>query len=292
MMGMLRRLRLGDGELARFNGMGAGEHDALAMLLAYEKGEIALPAPVSPSGYVRLERGAAVVVVDAGLPPPLELAGQACAGCLSFELSTGRELLLVNGGMPAPAHARATAAARSTASHNTLVLGGRSSAELVRSSGLERRIGAVPIRHPDRVGCEVREAADGIRLRASHDGYAARFGLVHTRTLVLDAGGGCLDGEDALDGARGEVRFSWDLPVAIHFHLHPQAGARYGADGTADLILRSGERWRLSAKGAVISIEESTHFADVIGPLQAQQVVLRTACSGAAQVRWRLERIE
>jgi uncharacterized heparinase superfamily protein len=290
-MPMLRHLRLGDGELARFNGMGAGEHEALAMVLAYDRGAVHPPGPVSPSAYVRLERGATVVVVDAGPPPPLELAGEACAGCLSFELSTGRELLLVNGGMPALAHARARAAARATASHNTLVLGGRSSAELVRSAGLRRRLGASPIRRPDRVTSEVREGDRAIMLCASHDGYAGRFGLVHTRTLRLDAGGMCLDGEDTLDGAGGELRFAWDVPVAIHFHLHPQAGARYGAAGTAELILPSGERWCLSVEGAALTIEESTHFAGAIGPLQAQQVVLRTACSGAATVRWRLERI-
>jgi uncharacterized heparinase superfamily protein len=199
--------------------------------------------------------------------------------------------LLVNGGMPGPAHEQASARARATASHNTLVVGGESSARLVRGAGLQRQIGAAPIRHPDRVGCEVREVDGGVLLRARHDGYADRFGLIHIRRLMLHACGACLEGEDALRGASGEQRFAWDVPVAVHFHLHPQAGARYGADGTAELILRSGERWRLSAAGASISIEESTHFADVVGPLQAQQVVLRAACYGAARVRWRLERI-
>jgi uncharacterized heparinase superfamily protein len=291
MLPMLRRLRMGDGQLARFNGMDASEREALAMVLAYEREACEAAAPVSPSGYVRLERGATTVVVDAGTPPPLALAGQACAGCLSFELSTGPELLLVNGGMPGPAHEQASARARATASHNTLVVGGESSARLVRGAGLQRQIGAAPIRHPDRVGCEVREVDGGVLLRARHDGYADRFGLIHIRRLMLHACGACLEGEDALRGASGEQRFAWDVPVAVHFHLHPQAGARYGADGTAELILRSGERWRLSAAGASISIEESTHFADVVGPLQAQQVVLRAACYGAARVRWRLERV-
>jgi uncharacterized heparinase superfamily protein len=291
-MPMLRHLRLGDGELARFNGMGAGEQEALAMVLAYDRRAVAPPVPVSPSGYVRLERGVTAIVVDAGPAPPLELAGEACAGCLSFELSTGPDLLLVNGGMPALAHARTRAAARASASHNTLVVGGRSSAELVRSAGLRRRLGASPIRRPDHVTAEVREGDRAIMLCASHDGYAGRFGLVHTRILTLDASGTCLDGEDTLEGARGDMRFAWDVPVAVHFHLHPQAGARYiAADGTAELILPSGERWRLSAAGAALSIEQSTHFADAIGPLQAQQVVLRTACSGTTRIRWRLERI-
>lgn len=293
MMPMLRRLRLGDGRLARFNGMGATERDALAMALAYQKSSGSEPPVVSSSGYARLERGTTVIVVDAGPPPPIALAGQACAGCLSFELSAGEELVLVNGGAPAVVHDRAIAAARGTASHNTLALGGRSSSELVRSAGLRRRIGAAPIRHPDRVACTVEERDDGaIALRASHDGYAGRFGLVHARTLVLGPDGACLDGEDVLAGARDEVRLARDVPVAVHFHLPPLAGARYGAaHGTADIILRDGGCWRLSAAGAGLAIEPSTHFADVLGPLQAQQVVLRTVCGGATRVRWRLERV-
>jgi uncharacterized heparinase superfamily protein len=293
MMPMLRRLRLGDGQLARFNGMGATERDALAMVLAYDRGGCADPSPISSSGYVRLERGATAVVVDAGAAPPLQLAGEACAGCLSFEISTGAESLLVNGGMPAVAHERATAAARSTASHNTLVLGGQSSATLVRSTSLRRRIGANPILLPERVVCELREVDGGLMLRASHDGYTGRCGLVHVRVLLLAANGESLDGEDTLEGANGDLRLTHDLPVAVHFHLPPHAGARYGAaQGTAELTLRNGERWRLLAAGAALTIETGTYFAEVLGPLQAQQVVLRTVCYGAATVRWRLERMQ
>jgi uncharacterized heparinase superfamily protein len=292
MMPMLRRLRLGNGQLARFNGMGVTERDALAMVLAYDRGGSAEPPPVSHSGYVCIERGTTAIVVDVGAPPPLELAGQACAGCLSFELSTGDELLLVNGGMPAAAHERSAAAARGTASHNTLVLGGQSSSQLVRSASLQRRIGAPAIRHPDRVTCDLLESGGEAVLRAQHDGYAGRFGLVHARTLVLSADGACLDGEDDLDGAKGDLRLARDLPVAVHFHLPPHAGARYrGEDGGAELILRDGTRWRLSAEGATLTIEAGTYFAEVLGPVQTQQVVLRTLCYGAAKVRWRLERV-
>jgi uncharacterized heparinase superfamily protein len=115
---------------------------------------------------------------------------------------------------------------------------------------------------------------------------------VHARTLVLSADGACLDGEDDLDGAKGDLRLARDLPVAVHFHLPPHAGARYrGEDGVAELILRGGTRWRLSAEGATLTIEAGTYFAEVLGPVQTQQVVLRTLCYGAAKVRWRLERV-
>jgi uncharacterized heparinase superfamily protein len=291
MMAMLRRLRLGDGQLARFNGMGATARDALAMVLAYDRSGSGEPPALSRSGYVRLAAGSTAMVVDAGPAPPLNMAGEACAGCLSFELCTGAELLLVNGGTPAMAHERTAAAARGTASHNTLVLGGQSSARLVRNPLLKRRIGAAPIVLPERVTCEVSQAGDALMLRASHDGYVARFGLMHARTLLLSADGTCLDGEDTLEGVRGDLRLAQDVPVAVHFHLPPHAGARYGAvEGTAELVLRNGERWHLSAAGAAMTIEAGTHFAEVLGPVQAQQVVLRTVCYGVASVRWRLER--
>ena len=47
-----------------------------------------------------------------------------------------------------------------------------------------------------------REAvANGELLTASHDGYLARFGLIHRRVLMMAHDGSRLDGEDTL-GAR------------------------------------------------------------------------------------------
>src|SRR5262249_7677878 len=90
---MLGHLRLGDGMPGRFNGMGPGERGALATVLAYDEGRTSSSVTVERSGYVRLERGSTVVLGDAGPPPPMVLAGAACAGCRPFELSSGSELL-------------------------------------------------------------------------------------------------------------------------------------------------------------------------------------------------------
>jgi uncharacterized heparinase superfamily protein len=101
MLPMLRHLRLGDGSLGRFNGVGPTDRDALATALGYDKTETVLPALAAPSGYARLARGAAVVLVDVGRPPPLSVGQCAHAGCLSFEMSVGGEPLIVNNGAPA-----------------------------------------------------------------------------------------------------------------------------------------------------------------------------------------------
>ena len=88
------------------------------------------------------------------------------------------------------------------------------------------------------------------------------------------------------------MRFAWDVPFAIHFHLHPDAEARIGASpDTAELLLDSGEHWRLTARARRSRSRTSRYFADVAGARRAQQVVLRARCYGAAEVSWTLERI-
>jgi len=288
---MLCHLRLGDGMPGRFNGMGPGERDALATVLAYDEGRSPAAAPVR-SGYVRLEKGSTIVLFDAGPAPPIELAGAAGAGCLSFELSSGRALLFVNGGMPGEIDAGRRSLARATPNHNTLCLGEQSSATLVRDAGLERAIGAPPLRHPDHVTCALHEANGAIGLEASHDGYVGRWGLLHWRTLQLDAAGSRLAGVDRLAPAKGLVRFAWDVPFAIHFHLHPRAEARIGSSADAvELVLDHGETWRLMAAGAAVSIEDGLYFADAAGARPARQVVLRAQCCGASKVSWVIERV-
>jgi uncharacterized heparinase superfamily protein len=294
MMAMLRYLRLGDGQLARFNGMGTTERDVLATVLAYDKANVEPPEKISASGYARLARGASIIVMDVGAPPPVELAGQACGSCLAFEMSVEDELLFANAGAPGPAHQRHRAASRGSASHNTLVLNGQSSTPLVRGeTTLHATPGAVPIQPLNRVTRRTQDAPDGgIVVAGKHDGYKERLGLVHTRVIALDGSGTRLDGRDALAGAKSELRFSWDVPFAVHFHLSPRAGARLAADGSAEIMLANGACWRMSTSGAALTIEESTHLSELIGPLQAQQIVLRGVCYGAADVTWTVQRVE
>lgn len=290
MIAMLRHMRLGDGMLARFNGTGATESDSLATVLGYDDRNEA-PAMASASGYARLQRSMTTIIVDAGAPPPIELAGAACGGCLAFEMSIGADILLANGGAPLRSVRASQSAWRATATHNTLTLNEQSSSRLLQDARLESQIGAPPIRHPDRVVCSVREAKGALFLEASHDGYLSRFGLIHRRTLILDASGEKLDGTDVLAAAKGVLRFSRDIPFAVHFHLLPDCEARMAPSGDMAELWSPAGCWRLATSGAALSIEESTHFAGLSGPQVAQQVVLRGVCYGAAEVKWTLERV-
>ena len=296
MLAHLKSQRLGDGLLARFNGVGVPQPAHLAKVLAY--GDIGAPIEPAPaaettaSGYVRLVRGETVLVADCAGPPPLELAAAAQAGCLSFELSAGTTVLLANGGLPGSGHADWLAAARATASHNTLVLGEASSARLIRSRKLEALLGQPAIRGPAHVKAAAINGDDGsVGIEASHDGYLDQFGVLHHRQIVLEAGGRRIVGTDRLKPPRGTLRLKRDVPFSIHFHLHPKATCRRTDKVGTVSIEAGGQRWQLVAEGARIGIEQSVHFADAVGPLEALQIVLRGATFGETEVRWALTRL-
>src|SRR5439155_11568159 len=101
-----------------------------------------------------------------------------------------------------------------------------SSCRFLTSDSLKRLLGTPIIGGPRAVPVERQERESTLLLRASHDGYADRFGVIHQRVLRLSTDGEQLDGEDLFIPAHGE-----ELPAgrpdqfAARFHLHPSIKA-------------------------------------------------------------------
>lgn len=308
----LARMELGDGTLMRVNGMGRTPRDLLSAVLSSAmpmsggdlRGKPEEADRLPASGLVRIEAGQTVLLVDAGGVPPAPFAAAAHAGTLAFEMSVGSRSLLRNCGVAEHAGAAERTMARATACHNTLVLDARSSSRLaeparagVSASGALIGLGRVAATLAREAGADG-EGVDGAMgggtvLTASHEGYLASHGLVHTRRLRLSDDGRRLDGTDALAPARGVLRLAWDVPFAIFFHVAAGVDVATRGDGcSADLVLDDGERWRLEVEGARLSVEASVDFTAVAGPLATRQLVLRGACPGETRIEWRLERVE
>jgi uncharacterized heparinase superfamily protein len=273
---MLRFFRHGDGALALFNGAQEESAEIVERALARAEAKGRAPQSAPHAGFQRLQAGRSLILVDTGAPPPPGLDGDAHAGTLSFEMSHGRERLIVNCGAYHGPSAEWRAVARASAAHSTLVVADTNSAEIRDSGGLGRK--------PRHVACKRAEEAGAQWLEASHDGYEPVFGLVHQRQLFLAADGDDLRGEDRLAGPAGQG-------FAIRFHLHPAVQASLSQDGgTALLRLASGVGWRLRAQGAVMNLAESIYLGGV-EPRKSQQVVLdgHVGTAGAV-VRWGLRR--
>ena len=271
---MLRFFRHGDGGLALFND--SGEEEAwlidMALTRANAPGKPLTTAP--HSGFERIAAGRTLIIADVGTPPPAGARDHAFAGTLAFEMSVGKERMIVNCGGGPGLDAAWRQGLRATAAHSTLILADTNSTEIFEAPGRGSEIG----KHPSQV-TRNRMASDGaIWLTGHHDGYVRGFGLAHERRLWLAENGEDLRGEDALlppgiataalmeresDDRKPAIwRWRRGRPRVFHlrFHLDPGVTASLVQDGLAVLLrLPSGAGWRFQADGGNISVQESVY---------------------------------
>jgi uncharacterized heparinase superfamily protein len=288
MMPMLRFFRHRDGAFAQFNGMGATPSDLLATVLAYDDARGAPLANAPHSGFQRMEAGEAVVIADTGAPPPMMLSHEAHAGVLSFEFSHGRNRIVVNCGMPTANRDAWRAVARATAAHSTATLNETSSCRFLSAPTYNRFMGAPIVEGPSSVRAS-RGERDGAQLvRAAHDGYASRFGLLHQRSWRLSPDGDRLDGEDVFFTTDGDA-VPEDAPdtFEIRFHLHPNVKASRRTDGSSVLLVLPGkESWLFSAPNMDVEVEESVFLSATDGPRRSSQIVIADEVRALPRVVW------
>lgn len=276
----LRAVRHGDGGLALFNGSTEEPAWMVDVVLNQADSRGKPPSSAPHSGFQRIAAGRCVVIMDSGAPAPAGFDALAHAGTLAFELSVGRERMIVNcgawrSGGDGAGGGMWKEAGRMTAAHAALIVDDSNSSGLSEGGGLFRR--------PLSVSCYRQEAGGEFLIDASHDGYKAQTGLVHRRRLYLTADGNDLRGEDTLAGKGGE-RFD------IRFHLHPAVRvSKVRNKDSAVIRLASGDVWRFHAAGATLAVEDSIYLGTAGMVLETRQIVLSGTLRGdGAQVKWAL----
>jgi len=272
-----RFFRHGDGALALFNSSNETPTNAQGLdidtILAVATTRDKIPASLPQTGYERLTAGGTLLLVDVGGPPPPLFCAEAHAAPTAFEMSIGRERLVVNCG--AHRNPQWRMAGRSTAAHSTLTLADTNAIELEEPGGVGKR------------RCEVTssrmEDSGSTWLEAAHNGYAP-YGIVCGRRYFLSANGG-LKGEDTLSWQGPKKRPGH--PFAVRFHLHPDVQASVVRDGDA-VLLRTGKGKGLTfhAGGAALSLEESVYMGH--GDIRRSEQIVLSGTLGAdgTIVKW------
>lgn len=273
---VLRMLRHGDGGLALFNGAGEGIGAEIERILeaSESRGRPAASAP--HTGFHRLNAGRTMVLMDTGAPVDAFPFSAGHAGTLAFEMSVGRQRVIVNCG---GAGGGLGEALRATAAHSTLTLDDTHSADLADGAGF----GAL---RPVNVQARRREAERNVLVEASHDGYAGPHGVVHHRSLFLARDGLDLRGEDVLEAPARTGR-----PFAIRFHLHPDIRASVAEGGrTALLQLPTGRGWKLAISDGGLELEDSIYTGHGEVRRSQQIVVSGRHARRRTVAKWRLAR--
>lgn len=266
-----------DGEIAFFNDAAIGVAPAPLQLYEYARRlGIEEPAPLSeleqlqPSGYLRLELGPAVLLIDAAPIGPDYLPGHAHADSLSFELSLHGRRVLVNTGIDRYGTDAERVRQRGTAAHNCVVVDGEDSSEVWSGFRVARR--AYPF------GLTVERRADEIVVECAHDGYRRLPGrVVHRRQWRLR-----VDGLEIVDRVEGECS-----SVRAHFHLHPSmevgecGGVRSGALQVGDGLAVSWE-----VHGGMGRVASSSHRPEFGLSLPASELQVDFGRSRQVLTRW------
>lgn len=170
------------------------------------------------SGYARLQKDEAVLIVDVAPIGPDYLPGHAHADTLTFELSLFGSRIIVDSGTSTYDNTSERHAQRSTAAHNTVEVDGENSSEMWGSFRVARRA------KPHDLKIDPRR--DTLRMSCSHDGFRRLPGKVtHSREWRLRERE--LEITDTLIGKFG--------CAVSRFHFHPSVASDKAAlAGTHD----------------------------------------------------------
>lgn len=294
----LLALRHGDGGIGSWQGAGAISADRLAALVEASGVRTRALGNVREWGYHRARAGKAILQFDAAPPPRGGQARSGCASTLAFEFSNAAQRIIVNCGGGAWAGGlvpvRIEQGLRASAAHSTLVLDDANSTAVLMAGALGKGV--------EEVDFDCRELEQGqqgaIRFEASHNGYAARYALIHRRILVLRGDGSELRGEDILlparkKGLRGKIGY------AIRFHLAPGIETRLSEDRRgAGLALPDGTYWQFrlggeaASGGGELAIEDSLWVDGQGRPHATQQLVVQGMTSrGGGSFPWLLKQM-
>ena len=278
MASMLQGMRMGDGGLARFNGAGREEPREIGKLLSKVKLRRKASSAFLHSGFHRLETGKTILIMDAGVPPTRDENKWGHAGTLSFELSVGRERLIVNCGATSFMGEEWRQVLRSTPAHSTVSVDDLNSSQLSTPGKFSRK--------PINVHCSRREIGGNAVIEARSSGYSEIFDLIHQRIIMMSSDGSEILGEDLFDGPGGRR-------YVVRFHLHPNVQATVIKHGKAVLLKpRRGSGWKFAANNLPIELEDSIYVDGSVRPRRSHQVVVSGELSGCgASVKWTLTRI-
>ncbi|MEE2722415.1 MAG: heparinase II/III family protein [Pseudomonadota bacterium] len=273
---MLQFFRHDDGGLSLFNGSNEGNPKLIDIVLAKAKAHGKPLTSATHTGFERVVANDTLVIADTGTPSTVGRGAH--AGLLSFEMSVGKQRVIVNCGAYAGQDPMWQQAQRATAAHSTLVLTDQNSCEV-------RKDGSISA-HGMKVTAERHTDGGSSLIDVSHNGYVASHGVIHRRRLYINASGMDIRGEDTLDG-NGDHKFT------IRFHLHPFVKASL-VQGGESVLLRLPDKtgWRLRCSGGIASLQESIYLGDGGEPKRTEQIVISGAShQGDAQVKWALAKV-
>ena len=250
-----------DGEIALFNDSAIGGVVAPAELTAYAKrlnllnrcdfvtrkcaSDAMKLIHLESTGYIRVDCGKFVAFLDVAPIGPDYLAGHSHADTLSYELSYGRQRVIVDCGVSEYDEGPERLRQRGTAAHNTVEINGKNSSDVWAAFRVAQR--ARPF------GLIIRKTEDEIVVSCSHDGYRRLAGMpVHRREWRFNENRIII-----VDRIQGQF-----FNAVSRLHFHPSVNVEFYEDRHGYICLPDGKLFEWIVEGASASVISSTYHPE------------------------------
>lgn len=291
----VRALSHPDGSLCAFQGAESLEEAQVMPALVHldsRQSALNVPTILEQGRFQRLVGRSLMVFVDAGEPKSGVLGHAACDHAMAFEVSGGRDKLIVLPGW-SPQHSDHQSF-RLMTSANSLTLDGKALLMPVMGKIGEMLDFALEGRKYKVRSRRVEAEDTGSLLEMEHDAWRHDYGLRHERRLYVDAARDELRGEDRLSPLNDKKQFPENAVYELRFHLHPEVQASLARDKKSILLRGPGGRgWWLRHDAREVAIDRANIFDK--GELRKSSVIiLRGICVCLEQnrIRWKLSPAE
>ncbi len=299
----LRTLRMGNGALVEAHGGGSNHTYSIERVIS--SSQVSGSSRLQPCmGFLHNRSGATKVIMDVGQIPSDINLNRAHASSLALWVSHGNHVLFGSKGPASHQGLNERLRSQETVSHSTLVLDQQSSSELgLPSNDISEIQSGGFFSSPANVSdIEYNESETETLIKASHDGYAQKYGIIHERKLTIERDGLFLAGIDLLHannhknpnqleqilkqrgklGVPFEIRFIMGAPIQ-EVNIDPMRNLEF--------YDAKGNRWILNQIGGAIEVADEQIFkSNRAHPVSTNVISIKSRLiSPSGYISWSLQ---
>ncbi|OCW82124.1 heparinase [Pelagibacteraceae bacterium GOM-A5] len=235
-------------------------------------------------GYAILKNKNCTLAMDIGNSPQKKFSHNYQSGALSFEFFYKSKKLISNSGYFQDYKSKLNLISKSTAAHSTLIIDNHSSCSFTNSRSNNLLANGLKISNKNIVN-----EKNYWLIKASHNGYLKKLGILHERSLEYFAEKDKLIGLDKIISKNKLESKKYD----IRFHMEPGVKLTKTLDNKTILIEIENSGWRFSSNCENINIESGIYFGNKNLSSENQNICLSGKTNDISlEIKWVFEKIQ
>ncbi len=236
------------------------------------------------SGYTILRNKNAVLAMDTGNNPAKNYSHDYQSGPLSFEFFFKDKKLITNSGYFQDHNHQLNGISKTTATHSTLILDNSSACNFNKKNNGPSLIN----KGFKTFGNQTTFEKNYWQIQSSHDGYLARYGVIHQRNLEFYPDKNIIIGKEKLIKKKNFKVTNFE----IRFHLLPNIKVTKLQDDKTVLIELDNSGWRFFSSDGLIGVETGFYFGNKNNYIENQNIFISGITQNVEQsIGWQISKI-